>query len=226
MLNAIRGVDDPHEQLAKAIAAVQTAIEIQDEGDLYGALLAEYLYKLVERDPAQVFHDDLATWCEPVQFHELIAHAGHHGLAYLTEADFHETIHGNHRPELIDALSGDELAKEQQIDFLRLRMYRQTLLTKRKRQPHARRCSRPRSITCARRRSCARRTAPTSATARRSSSHARARWSRRAIRSSSNCSARSPPRGRRASRSATCSAPTRPPSARRCWPPSPPTSSS
>jgi SAM-dependent methyltransferase len=130
MLNAIRGVDDPHEQVERAIAAVKTAIAVQDENDLYGLLLGEYLYKLVERDPAQVFHDDLATWCEPVQFHELIAHAGHHGLAYLTEADFHETIHGNHRPELLAALTGDELAREQQIDFLRLRMYRQTLLVR------------------------------------------------------------------------------------------------
>jgi hypothetical protein len=141
MLNATRGVDDPHEQLSRAIDAVQTAIEVQDEGDLYGLLLSEYLHKLVERDPAQVFHDDLATWCEPVQFHELIAHAGHHGLAYLTEADFHETIHGNHRPELLAALDGDELAREQQIDFLRLRMYRQTLLvragTERSLQPAA-----------------------------------------------------------------------------------------
>jgi SAM-dependent methyltransferase len=130
MLNAARGIEDPQAQLSAAIDAVHTAIEIQHEGDLYGALLAEYLHKLLDRDPAQVFHDDLATWCEPVQFHELIAHAGHHGLAYLTEADYHETIHGNHRPELLQALRGDELAREQQIDFLRLRMYRQTLLTK------------------------------------------------------------------------------------------------
>lgn len=134
MLHATRGVEDPHEQIVRATAAVRRAIEVQDEGDLYGALLGEYLHKLADRDGAQVFHDDLATWCEPVFFHELIAHAGHHGLRYLSEADFHETSHGNHRPELIAALDdlagGDELDREQQLDFLRLRMYRQTLLTR------------------------------------------------------------------------------------------------
>ena len=67
-----------------------------------------------------LYHDILAPVNEPVWFHEFAAHARRHGLRYLGEADPHE---------MFDAAGriADEAA-EQEMDFRKLRRFRQTLL--------------------------------------------------------------------------------------------------
>jgi SAM-dependent methyltransferase len=67
-----------------------------------------------------LFHDILAPAYHPVWFHEFAAHARSHGLQYLGEADPHD---------MFDESGGlvDE-AGEQELDFRKLRRFRQTLL--------------------------------------------------------------------------------------------------
>ena len=65
-----------------------------------------------------------------VYFHEFAAHAARHGLQYLAEADFFEMQIGAASEPAAQALMAieDPVRREQYLDFLKGRMFRQTLL--------------------------------------------------------------------------------------------------
>lgn len=67
-----------------------------------------------------LYHDILAPDFHPVWFHEFAAHASDHRLRYLGEADLHDMFDESGR--LVDH------GGEQELDFRRLRRFRQTLL--------------------------------------------------------------------------------------------------
>jgi SAM-dependent methyltransferase len=77
---------------------------------------------LLEQGDDSLFHDDLAPINHPVWFREFAAHAQRHGLQYLGEADSHNTF------EPVEGESADMIEREQYVDFLKLRPFRQTLL--------------------------------------------------------------------------------------------------
>ena len=130
---ATREATDAHEIVARARSAVRLVAGAQQPGDVYGAFLDEYLTRVLERSEAGLFHDDLETWNDPVYVIEIVNHAARHGLRFLAEADLHESSMGTLAPETADALDElepcTEVEQEQALDFLRLRMYRQTLFT-------------------------------------------------------------------------------------------------
>jgi methyltransferase-like protein/SAM-dependent methyltransferase len=84
------------------------------------------------------FHDDLATYNEPVYFHEFAERAAGQGLQYLAEAEFGETqppvpnTPSSLPKEALRVLDqipgGDVIAREQYADFVKCRQFRQTLL--------------------------------------------------------------------------------------------------
>ena len=128
---ATRDTTDPVRILSRARAAVKTVVDAQQPDDVYGAFLHEYLTRVLERSDAGVFHDDLELHNEAVYLEGLVEHAGRHGLTYLAEAELHESSFGKQAEQMDDALDAlepqSEVQQEQALDFLRLRMYRQTL---------------------------------------------------------------------------------------------------
>jgi len=86
--------------------------------------------RLSEHVDGLFFHDTLAEVNHPLYFHEFVAQAAAHGLQYLTEAEFSETQLGALPEQLQQALLriSDPLRREQYLDFLKERMFRQTLL--------------------------------------------------------------------------------------------------
>jgi SAM-dependent methyltransferase len=86
--------------------------------------------RLAEHVDGLFFHDTLAEINHPLYFHEFVAQAAAHGLQYLTEAEFSETQLGALPQPLQQALLkiSDPLRREQYLDFLKERMFRQTLL--------------------------------------------------------------------------------------------------
>jgi len=126
-----RGVEAPQARVARARALLATLAEAYAGSAGYHQLVAEQLERTQGQGDAAVFHDDLAPQNRPSYFHEFAAHAGAHGLQYLAEADFFEMHAGVSSPAALAALDehGDDvLAREQYLDFLKCRMYRQTLL--------------------------------------------------------------------------------------------------
>ncbi|HEY8461992.1 MAG TPA: methyltransferase regulatory domain-containing protein, partial [Blastocatellia bacterium] len=79
-----------------------------------------------------IYHDDLAAENAPFYFHQFIALAERRGLQYLSEADYFETqdfIYPEPIRETLSRFSDEQIViKEQYLDFLKCRTFRQTLL--------------------------------------------------------------------------------------------------
>jgi SAM-dependent methyltransferase len=74
-------------------------------------------------------HDDLGEPNDPVYFHEFMADASRSGLAFLAEARVSTMMGGGLAPEVRQALAPlERLVREQYLDFVNVRRYRETLL--------------------------------------------------------------------------------------------------
>jgi SAM-dependent methyltransferase len=133
-----RGLEDPEERIRQAMAILEFASEgVPDGAGAYGALLKEERERLRTVDsPAalsnHLIHDRLSEDVWTFYFHEFMEQCDARGLTYLGEADFFE-MHDHYFPERIRTVlakvSGGSLrAREQMLDFLKGRKFRQTLL--------------------------------------------------------------------------------------------------
>jgi SAM-dependent methyltransferase len=95
-----------------------------------GALMRREAERMLAQSDASLLHDQLAPFNDPVYFYEFAAHAARHALQYLAEADFFEMQIGAASEQTVRALMGVEnvVRREQYLDFLKGRMFRQTLL--------------------------------------------------------------------------------------------------
>jgi SAM-dependent methyltransferase len=109
LLRHTDGIETPGERIAAARR-------------LLAQLPGEEAASLLEQGDDILFHDDLAPVNDPVWFDEFAAHASRHDLQFLGEADPHEMFDPRELP------AGGVLAREQYLDFLKLRRFRQTLL--------------------------------------------------------------------------------------------------
>jgi len=99
-----------------------------DESDLY---LKKEWEAVCKRSPGSLYHDELAEVNEALYFHEFVEHAARHRLQYLSEAEFymmHDAGLPSHVREALRGLDDNPLLKEQYLDFIRFRRFRQTLL--------------------------------------------------------------------------------------------------
>ena len=98
--------------------------------DENGRLLKAEVARVQGFDPAHFFHDDLAEINQPFYLREFAEQAESHGLAYLTDADFPSTQDTRLAPEVRQTLAAlpNEVMRQQYLDFLRCRRFRQTLL--------------------------------------------------------------------------------------------------
>jgi methyltransferase-like protein/ubiquinone/menaquinone biosynthesis C-methylase UbiE len=98
----------------------------------YTALLLDQLeHNLVNRSTPLLIHDELGPFNENLYFHEFMSRAAQHGLQFLSEAEFIEMYPFDLEPHVakfLDQFGDDVLAREQYIDFLKCRRFRQTLL--------------------------------------------------------------------------------------------------
>ncbi len=133
MLYYVRQATEPAERAAKALALLDFLAGAADPADHYGVMLTWYNH-LLRREPsagAYVLHEHLEEVNEPVYFHEFAEHAARHNLQYLGDADFRMdfmTTMPKAKVEALWAMSHDLIELGQHMDFVRNRMFRQTLL--------------------------------------------------------------------------------------------------
>jgi len=123
-----RAIADPQLRPPAARAAVEFM--------LAGAQGNSFTRELIEREMAGfegkdyfLLHDLLADENDPLYFLDFIAAAAEHGLQFLAEAEFGAMSTEAYPPSVrrqLDAMP--RLEREQYIDFLHLRRFRQTLL--------------------------------------------------------------------------------------------------
>jgi SAM-dependent methyltransferase len=131
MLFHTRQLPEPAEKIDQAKALLRFLLAGQTGEDEFAALLKKEGERILARgaDPI-LFHDDLGAINCPFYFHEFAALAGQHGLQFLAEAEFFDMQESVHPAPVVEALKqlGDVVLKEQYLDFLKCRRFRQTLL--------------------------------------------------------------------------------------------------
>jgi methyltransferase-like protein len=123
-------VAEPAERVAQGRALLRFLLEGWPAEHDFAAVMRRQAEGVLDRGDASLLHDDLAEVNEPVYFHELVAHAERHRLQYLAEADFFEMQTGVLSDPVAETLRGveDPVRREQYLDFLKGRVFRQTLL--------------------------------------------------------------------------------------------------
>jgi methyltransferase-like protein/2-polyprenyl-3-methyl-5-hydroxy-6-metoxy-1,4-benzoquinol methylase len=123
--------NDPRQRVTQARSLLRFIIESATEPDLYRMVLHKELERIKEFSDSSLFHDDLAEHNAPVYFYQFIEHAARYGLKYLSEAHFFEIqtgIYPDHIVETVNRMSDSIVSREQYLDFLKCRRFRQTLL--------------------------------------------------------------------------------------------------
>lgn len=132
MLFHARHLREPERRVARARALVEFLSGAQRDSEMYGLLLQNEGERMSRLSDHMLYHDDLAEVNSPVYFHEFMERASEHGLQYLSEADFFEVEDGSLAPQLNELLrssGGDDIVtREQYMDFIKCRKFRQTLL--------------------------------------------------------------------------------------------------
>lgn len=135
MLFHIQHLTDPQERIQQATALagfLSVAQPFSDQSDTYRLFLKETMEGILNYRPGHLYHDELAEISSPVYFHQFIEHAARHDLVFLSEADFFEMQDHIFPPEVTDTLrklaKSSIILKEQYMDFLKCRRFRQTLL--------------------------------------------------------------------------------------------------
>lgn len=127
----LTGAQQPGERLAAA-KHLREVLASPSEDSPHAHVLAGAMQRLGERHPAQVFHDELAPICTPVYFREFVARAAEHDLAFLAEAHLADSqpprLLTADAAALLDSAGDDIVLREQYLDFVRNRSFRETLL--------------------------------------------------------------------------------------------------
>src|SRR2546430_10355538 len=102
MLSRARGTARPVERVQKAYEFAKRAAQaLPATGSPLGFLLNEYVEAFDARGPegsifrtAYALHDELNEVNAPVYFSEFASHAARHGLRYLADAEFQDSLPG------------------------------------------------------------------------------------------------------------------------------------
>jgi SAM-dependent methyltransferase len=128
----VEGITDPRERIAQACALARFMADCPQADGSDGAVLGNEMRAVLDHSPGLLFHDDLAVTNDPVYFREFASHARRHRLQFLAEANVHEMQLQAYPPEIarqVWHLANESVVqKEQYLDFLRNRRFRQTLL--------------------------------------------------------------------------------------------------
>jgi methyltransferase-like protein/SAM-dependent methyltransferase len=124
-----RATTKPMEKVGKAISFLAFLCEHAGEKEVYQIILNQELKRHFEHEAADIFHDDLAEFNQPFYFHEFAAELAKNDLQFLSEAELHALGTQGLAPEakeFVDSIQ-DVVEREQYLDFLRGRIFRQTL---------------------------------------------------------------------------------------------------
>lgn len=134
LLRGVRGLVSPAERLAAARDLLAFACEsASDRSPAYGQALRDVLEEFSRYKDAYLFHEWLERDNRAFWFRDFVASAARHGLAPLADAHLPAMPMGRVKPDVDDVLSRrarGRLEKEELLDVLRNRTFRQTLLVR------------------------------------------------------------------------------------------------
>ena len=117
---------------AKLVAARSLISLLSDPASTHSdsdALLRQELQRMGTLSDSALAHDDLSEPNDPVYFHAFVAELERNHLTFLAEAELHTMVGLGITPRVRQALgSMDRLAREQYLDFVHFRRFRQSLV--------------------------------------------------------------------------------------------------
>ncbi|PWT88924.1 MAG: hypothetical protein C5B55_12265 [Blastocatellia bacterium] len=133
MLFHTRDVTDITERVEQGRGVIKWIAEAQKEKNSYARFLSETATRLADRSVGSIYHDEMSEINDPFYFHEFAKHASQHNLQFLSEADYFEgSVPNDLTDEVVAQVKQlneqDPLAKEQYLDLLKGRSFRQSLL--------------------------------------------------------------------------------------------------
>lgn len=124
-----RNIDDPEEKVRRSISFLTDLATYSTDQNVYKRILNFELDRLRDDLMADVFHDDLNEYYQPFYFHEFAALLAENGMQFVSEAELHASSRQSVAAEyngFLDSLD-DPIEREQYLDLLRGRVFRQTL---------------------------------------------------------------------------------------------------
>jgi len=124
-----RGIEEPEKKVEKAIAFLELLAKNSTEPEVFQRILQFEFRRHQSHDIADIFHDDLGECYRPFYFHEFADLLNKNDLQFLSEAELHASSRQGvaaEYNELLDSLD-DPVEREQYLDLLRGRVFRQTL---------------------------------------------------------------------------------------------------
>jgi methyltransferase-like protein/trans-aconitate methyltransferase len=137
MLYHVRDNDDPRQRVQQGRTLLQLLAEMSNEKDVYGVVLRSQHERVRKMHEAVVHHDDLSPGATAFFLYEVVEDASREGLQYLTDATAPvmtaELLELRNEPEAVTKLLSqipveDWVTREQYLDFIKGRMFRETLL--------------------------------------------------------------------------------------------------
>jgi methyltransferase-like protein len=130
-----RGIAEPAKRVEQARAVLEfLADSVKDDASAYGIAVRTEADHLRRQADYYILHDHLEEVNEPLYFHQFVEQAANAGLGYLGEANFSAMLGSGFSQQVNETLARvapDVLKREQFIDFLRARSFRETLLVHR-----------------------------------------------------------------------------------------------
>jgi len=134
MVYHTRGIADPAQRVAQARAVLEFLAEgVKADTSAYGMTVRSEAAELRKQEDYYILHEQLEAVNQPIHFHEFVARAARHRLGYLGDAEFAAMLGGAFSQEVKETLgriAPDILRREQFIDFLLGRSFRQALLVR------------------------------------------------------------------------------------------------
>ncbi|CAI8850760.1 methyltransferase regulatory domain-containing protein [Methylocaldum szegediense] len=134
LLERTAHIEEPSTKIAAARDIMRIFCDCPNGIDPYQELMRTIARDFADLSDAAVFHDWLADINAPFSITQFVANARRHNLRFLGEAEYymmryeHDPMLGAARDELRALEERDPVLKEQYLDFLRARRFRQTLL--------------------------------------------------------------------------------------------------
>lgn len=131
MLFHIERAPDPQKKIAQARALLGFLSDLAAGEDEYQLVLKKELERVQKYPPGYLYHDDLATFCDPFYLYEFVNHAAEHGLQFvgdLNSSFVHVGGVDSQSAQSLSELEADPILREQYLDFACCRRFRQSLL--------------------------------------------------------------------------------------------------
>lgn len=133
LLKHVEAISEPAQKLVQARALLKFLVEAtENENNPYSTFLRSETELLSKQSDQYLFHEHLEENNHPCFFSDFVRRAGQHQLQFLGESSVASMWMGNLPEKANQTLSGltqDVVLLGQYSDFIRNRMFRQTLLT-------------------------------------------------------------------------------------------------